>query len=382
MDYTSRPRREITDELSALRKRVEELERSARDRKNIEDALRQSEARYKRLVVNLPGVVYQFMMGPDGSFSFPFVNENLSEITGLSAGDVMRDASRILDMIPPEDMERFREEVFESARSLRPYHTILRLLKGTGYIWVEARSTPERMPDGSVLWDGFFLDITERKEKQESLRKTQFTMDRAPDSILWVNDEGRIVYANDRASEWTGFTREELLGMPIFELDPDFLLENWEGHKEDMKRLGLLSFEGRHVRKDGSTFPVEVSTNYLEVDGHFMSCAFDRDISVRKEAEKALLESEAKFRDLAEKSVAGVYLIQDGIVRYVNARISEMLGYPMDEMIDRMRLKDVIYPDDWAVVEANMQRRLTGELVPENYEFRLVTRQGEIRTVE
>ncbi len=223
MDYTSRPRREITDELSALRKRVEELERSARDRKNIEDALRQSEARYKRLVVNLPGVVYQFMMGPDGSFSFPFVNENLSEITGLSAGDVMRDASRILDMIPPEDMERFREEVFESARSLRPYHTILRLLKGTGYIWVEARSTPERMPDGSVLWDGFFLDITERKEKQESLRKTQFTMDRAPDSILWVNDEGRIVYANDRASEWTGFTREELLGMPIFELNPDFL---------------------------------------------------------------------------------------------------------------------------------------------------------------
>ena len=92
MDYTSRPRREITDELSALRKRVEELERSARDRKNIEDALRQSEARYKRLVVNLPGVVYQFMMGPDGSFSFPFVREPVGDHRFVRGG---RDARRL-----------------------------------------------------------------------------------------------------------------------------------------------------------------------------------------------------------------------------------------------------------------------------------------------
>jgi PAS domain S-box-containing protein len=143
-----------------------------------------------------------------------------------------------------------------------------------------------------------------------------------------------------------------------------------------------MSFEGRHVRKDGSLFPVEVSTNYFEVDGRFMSCAFDRDISVRREAERALTESEAKFRDLAEKSVAGVYLIQDGILMYVNARISEILGYTIDEMSEKMRLKDVIYPEDWPVVEANMIRRLAGEPVPQNYEFRLVTKQGEARTVE
>ncbi len=382
MDYTSRPPQEMADEISALRKRVEELEGSERDRKDVEDALRQSESRYKRLVGNLPGVVYQFMMHPDGSFSFPYVNESLHGITGLSAGDVMRDASLVIGMIHPGDMDRFQEEVLESARSLTPYHGTFRLFKGTGHIWIEARSTPQRMADGSVLWDGFFFDVTERKQEQESLLKTQFAMDRAPDSILWVNDEGRMVYANERACRWTGFAREELLGMPIFELDPDSLPENWERHKEDMKRLGRLSFEGRHVRKDGSTFPVEVSANYFEVDGRFMSCAFDRDISVRKEEERARMESEAKFRDMAEKSVAGVYLIQDGILRYINSRISEMLGYPIDEMIDRMRLKDTIHPEDWPVVEANMNGRLAGEPLPENYEFRLVTKRGETRTVE
>jgi len=382
MDYTSRTPEDLRDEIVALKERIKDLERLEKDRRRAEDALRASEARYRRLAENGPGVVYQFLMHPDGSFSFPYINENVSSITGLSPEDLMRDASLILDRVHPDDRDRFREEILESARSVTPYHSTFRLLKEVGHIWIEARSTPERMADESVLWDGFFLDVTERKEEQEVLLRTQFAMDRAPDSILWINDEGRIVYANDRASEWTGFTGEELLKMTVFELDPDFPRENWERHKEDMRRLRLMSFEGRHVRKDGSLFPVEVSTNYFEVDGRFMSCAFDRDISVRREAERALTESEAKFRDLAEKSVAGVYLIQDGILMYVNARISEILGYTIDEMSEKMLLKDVIYPEDWPVVEANMIRRLAGEPVPQNYEFRLVTKQGEARTVE
>ena len=369
-------------EISVLKKRIEELERLERDREDVEDALRKSEARFKRLADNSPGVVYQFMMSPDGAFSFPYINEEVFPVMGVSPKDVMRDASLLLDKIHPDDMDAFRQGVFESARLLTRYHSTVRCLKDDRHIWVEVRAIPERMPDGSVLWDGLLLDITERKEEQESLRRTQFTMDRAPDSILWVSDEGRIVYANETACIWTGFTGEELLGMPIFDLDPDFLPENWERHKEDLKRLGLLSFEGRHVRKDGSIFPVEVSTNYFEVDGCFMSCAFDRDISVRKEAEKALLESEAKFRDLAERSVAGVYLIQDGILKYVNARISEILGYPIDEISGRMRIKDVIHPEDCPLVESNMSRRLSGEPAPQNYEFRVLTKRGEARTVE
>lgn len=382
MDYTSRTPEDLRDEIVALRERIQELERLERDGQRAGDALRASEERYRRLAENGPGVVYQFLMSPDGSFSFPYINKNLSSITGLSPEDLMRDASLILDRVHPDDRDRFREEILESARSVTPYHSTFRLLKEAGHIWIEARSTPERMADGSVLWDGFFLDVTERKEEQEALLRTQFAMDRASDSILWINDRGRIVYANDRASEWSGFTQEELLKMTVFELDPDFPRENWERHKADMRRLGVMSFEGRHARKDGSTFPVEVSTNYFEVDGCFMACAFDRDISVRKEAEKALLESEAKFRDLAEKSVAGVYLIQDGILKYVNARISEILGYPIDEMTEKMCLKDVIYPEDWPVVEANVIRKLAGEPAPQNYELRLVTRQGEARTVE
>jgi PAS domain S-box-containing protein len=67
-------------------------------------------------------------------------------------------------------------------------------------------------------------DITDRKRQNESLLRTQFAMDRASDSILWIDDEGYIVYANDSACTSTGYTREELLTLKVFDIVPDFPL--------------------------------------------------------------------------------------------------------------------------------------------------------------
>jgi len=131
-------------------------------------------------------------------------------------------------------------------------------------------------------------DITRRKQTEAELLRTQFAMDRAAYSILWVNEEGRLVYANDAACASMGYTRDELLAMTVFDIDPDFRIENWEQHKKDMRRLGSMSFESRHATKDGRIFPVEVTTNYFEFDGRFMACAFDHDISERKRGEEAI----------------------------------------------------------------------------------------------
>jgi PAS domain-containing protein len=68
------------------------------------------------------------------------------------------------------------------------------------------------------------LDITERKRAEEILLRTQFAMDGASDSILWVDDEANILYANDSSCASMGYTREELLGKKVFEIDPDFPL--------------------------------------------------------------------------------------------------------------------------------------------------------------
>ncbi|MCP4576677.1 MAG: PAS domain-containing protein [Deltaproteobacteria bacterium] len=113
-------------------------------REQTENALRESEAKYRKLVENSPVIVYQFMMTPDGSFSFPHINEIISDTLGVSAQDIVNDASTLLGMMHPDDRETFRERVLHSAESLKPYHQILRCLKGGETAWIEARSTPSR----------------------------------------------------------------------------------------------------------------------------------------------------------------------------------------------------------------------------------------------
>ncbi|MCX5817232.1 MAG: PAS domain S-box protein [Proteobacteria bacterium] len=103
----------------------------------------------------------------------------------------------------------------------------------------------------------------------------------------------------------------------------------------------------------------------------------------RKRAEEALRESEDKFRSLVERSNVSVYLIQDGVFRYSNACFAEMLGYTVEEMIDKITPEDIVFPEDYRSFSAeNIRKRLAGEVESIRYEVRLVTKNGEIRYVE
>jgi len=102
----------------------------------------------------------------------------------------------------------------------------------------------------------------------------------------------------------------------------------------------------------------------------------------RRRAEEALRESEQKFKDLAEKSIAGIYLIQDGIFKYVNLKLAQILGYEIDQITDKIFVKDVVFPEDWSVVEENMRKRIEGELGSLHYEFRVVTKNKEVKNAE
>ena len=99
-----------------------------------------------------------------------------------------------------------------------------------------------------------------------------------------------------------------------------------------------------------SVDPIFNSAGHLEGVVHIM-----KDITNRKHADEALRESENKFKDLVEKSNVGVYLIQDRMHKYVNARCAEIHGYTVEEMIDKMGPKETTYPDDWAAGVESMQ---------------------------
>jgi len=101
-----------------------------------------------------------------------------------------------------------------------------------------------------------------------------------------------------------------------------------------------------------------------------------------KQAEEALRQSENKFRSLAEKSLVGIYLIQDGIFRYVNPKLAEIFDYRVEELISKRGPRDLTLQEDWPVVEKALCRRISGRVKSIHYDFRGITKNKEIIYVE
>ncbi|MHB8110011.1 MAG: PAS domain S-box protein [Syntrophorhabdaceae bacterium] len=93
-------------------------------------------------------------------------------------------------------------------------------------------------------------------------------------------------------------------------------------------------------------------------------------------------ESEIIFRDLSEKATVGIYLIQDDVFQYVNRRFGQIAGYSVDEMTRKIGPKDIVFHEDWPIVDENIRRRLSGEIDCTYSEFRLIAKNGQIRNVE
>jgi PAS domain S-box-containing protein len=103
-----------------------------------------------------------------------------------------------------------------------------------------------------------------------------------------------------------------------------------------------------------------------------------------RQTERALRESENKFRDLAEKSLVGIYLIQDDVFKYINPKFAEIFGYTIDILTKTKRKvpKDLVSPEDWSLVQENIRKRIAGETESIHFEFRGVTRKKEVIHVE
>lgn len=132
--------------------------------------LREAEFRLAKLSESSPGVMFTFLLRPDGSSRMPYVSVRFESLCGLRVEEVSENMFRALDRIHPDDLPRIRELIANSARTLTPLHAEFRIQHPSrGLVWIESHSTPEPQPDGCILWSGFFHDITKRKQAEESL---------------------------------------------------------------------------------------------------------------------------------------------------------------------------------------------------------------------
>lgn len=121
-----------------------------------------------------------------------------------------------------------------------------------------------------------------------SLRLAQFAIDHALDAVAWIGPDARFLYVNEAACRSLGYSREELLTMTVHDVDPSFGPEVWPDHWQQIKERGSFTFESCHRTKEGHVFPVEVTVNFLEFEGHEYNISVARNISRRKQVEAEL----------------------------------------------------------------------------------------------
>jgi diguanylate cyclase (GGDEF)-like protein/PAS domain S-box-containing protein len=115
---------------------------------------------------------------------------------------------------------------------------------------------------------------------------SRFSLDKIQDWITWINAAGDIVYVNEAAYTALGYSKQEIYQRKIFDIDLSFTPEVWAAHLQRLKALGSRTFETQHRKKDGSSLPVEINSNYIEYHGLEYNCAIIRPMVDKQRAEK------------------------------------------------------------------------------------------------
>ena len=314
------------------------IARDITQRKRDEAALKNSEQQARNLIDRLQvGVLLQ-----SANAEIVLCNQIALDLLGLSEAQLLSKSSFDPDWnIIHEDGSPFPGSEHPVPLSIATKRLVHDVVMGVyrpaqrDRVWLLVSAAPQLNQNDEVEQViCTFVDITERKKMEERLELTQFASDYAPDSILWLDEQARICYANEAALHCHGFSKEELLSMTIHDLDPDFPPDVWLAHWHELQHKGGITLETRHRRRDGSVFPIEVSANFVKFGDKEYNIAYHRDITERKQSEAALRYSEQRLRDVSEAS--GEYLWEIDINRgytYVSNRSIDVKGYTPDQLL-------------------------------------------------
>ncbi|MEM6837118.1 MAG: PAS domain S-box protein [Cyanobacteria bacterium P01_C01_bin.120] len=139
--------------------------------KQTEAALLESEKRFRRLPNNIPGLIYQFKLAPDGSYSFPFVSSACIDFFGYTPEEMYQDIQLLFNAVHPEDVAAFNHSIELSAATMNQCLWEGRMVSTAGQLrWVRGLSRPERQADGGILWEGLLIDVSDRKVAEMKLQ--------------------------------------------------------------------------------------------------------------------------------------------------------------------------------------------------------------------
>jgi len=234
-------------------------------------------------------------------------------------------------------------------------------------------------------------NLSEKKRIEELLkiseRKYKLIVENAHEGIWMINKEGYTNYVNKRMAEMLGYSRSEMIEKHLFDFcDPDYVSiakKNIERRKSGIREQHEFTFRkknGERVYANLIASPIFNHKNQYQG-----AVALVSDKTEKKEAERKLRESEEMFRTLAEQSLVGLQIVQDGKVVYINEKAAEFSGENVENIKDfsfRDTLK-FIHPDDLAKIKKRYKKRISGNSgIDNSYQFRVLNKDGKVRWLE
>lgn len=390
------------------------------ERRQAEDALKESQARWRALNDNLPGgLVYQIDSGVDGGLRrFRMISRGVEQLHGLTIAEVLADAGRLYGQVLPEDRPQLASRTVQAAKAMTPMHVEMRCRLPSGEIrWIYACAAPRRMPNGHTIWDGIELDITERKRAEEALRKSEakyrLLHESMRDAFCRTDLNGRILEVNAAFQTLVGYTQEQLQALTYQDLTP----KRWHAAEkkilaEQVRVRGYSDIYQKEYRhRDGTIIPVELRTVLIRDESGEAAgmWATVRNITARLRVERALhqatvelehrvkertaeleasrqalAESEAQFRQMTDIIQEVFWLIdaKTGDALYVSPAFEQIWGRPPTTNHPSVfTWVDSLHPDDRAhALEVFHKGLKEGRFDP--LEVRVVRPDGSLRWIE
>ncbi|MES2879000.1 MAG: EAL domain-containing protein [Pseudomonadota bacterium] len=303
--------------------------------RRVSAAQQRSLAQLQSITSRAPGVLFRYVLRPDGRASFSFVSKGIRKLYRLGPDEFAQDNSRVFSLIHPDDVAGVSVSLQASARTLMPWGHEFRVRFEDGTVrWHSGKATAQQLADGTVVWHGFVFDATEHKQAQQSLITLSAAVEQSPVSIVITDPQGLILSVNPMFEQVSGYTRAEVLGRHAGFLASGEISKNAESSMWGTLAAGeVWNGEFHNRRKDGSLFweQAAISPIFDERGEIIHYIGIKEDITERKRT-----ESQLRIAAIAFESEEGMFITDaNGVILRINQAFSRITGYSAADAIGK-----------------------------------------------
>ncbi|NMF57830.1 PAS domain S-box protein [Pseudanabaena yagii] len=381
------------------------LARDISDRKINELKLAKSEAHLQKIATTVPGMLYTLVQNPDGAVEFTYISPPAAEILEIDIAEALADSSLLLNQIHPDDLAGYIAAGEQSRANMQNFQHEWRIITPSGKIkWLQANAQIERLENQQVSWVGIVLDVTERKQAENDLKRTTQLFREAQriahcgnwehnlieNTVYWSDEVFRIfevapqqtvsyevvlngIHPDDREIVDKTYTKSISDRIP-YNLVHRLLMPDGRVKYVQAQCETLYANDGSPIRAQGTVIDI---TNLKVAELELASINAELEERVNRLAQ----ERETRYRILMDGASDAIILADtQGYILEVNSKAEELLGYSRDELAT-MHFSQLHPPEDLPhLIKAFEQ--FTKQEIAQVFDVNFLSKNGEVIPVD